>query len=708
MQNLTTSQFNQFVNPRSIAIVGASEKTGPGSYNLMENLISDGCSIKIYPVNVRADEVLGQKAYGSVLDLPETVDLAVITIPRTAVPGAVRECVQKGIKAVLVVTQGFADADPEGQRMQEEILEIIKDTGTRLIGPNSIGLANSFDNFHTSFQKFDLYKKANAMICQSGMFVLASADFIQGLGIGVDIGNGADVDFSDLLPCLAADSRIKVINLHMEGLTDGKGFLQTAIRITPEKPILVYKVGKSKVGARAAASHSGSLAGEDHVFDAVFKKAGIIRVDNLDEMSDLNKAFMTYPGIRGKRFAVITLSGGGGIAVVDALGSCGLEIALPGDDVMDKIQAMNPPWLKIGNPVDTWMAVLKKGLAGATVEILELLLNDENVDGVIVLLNCYKATGYESLAEMVNGIIKAASENREKPVALWAFGDNQHEVIEKAERSGVVAGFTCPERVARALAGLYHYHHFIRNRSFDFPPEFPDMKTTVVSGILKKALNDGPSVLGSKTLEILEAYHIPTAVARFAKDKEEAIRAAKEIGYPLVMKIACTQAVHKSDAGGVKLNIKNDSELVESLKKMISTVKSKIPQALIDGVFLQKYHPGDVEIIIGAKRYDGFGPLIVFGLGGIYTEILKDVSFALAPVSRSAARKMIGEIKSKAILEGVRGGSRANTEAIEDAIMRVSNLVTDFPQIKELDINPLAAGPEGTLALDARAVLGVD
>jgi len=705
MPNLTTSQFNQFINPQSIVIVGASEKTGPGSYNLMENLINDGCSIKMYPVNVRADKVMGQKAYRSILDLPEPVDLAVITIPRTAVPGAVAECVQKGIKAILVVTQGFADADAEGQNMQEEILEIIKDTGTRLIGPNSIGLANAFDNFHTSFQKFDLYQKANAMICQSGMFVLASADFIQGLGIGVDIGNGADVNFSDLLPCLADDSRIKVINLHMEGISNGEEFLQTAARITPEKPVLVYKVGKSEAGAKAAASHSGSLAGEDRVFDAAFKKAGIMRVKHLDEMNDLNKAFLTYPGIRGKRFAVITLSGGGGIAVVDALGAYGFEIASPGEGVMEDIQAMNPPWLKVGNPVDTWMAVLKKGLAGATVEILKLLLDDDGVDGAIVLLNCYKATGYESLADMVDGIVQAASENREKPVALWAFGDNQHEVINKAERSGGVAGFPTPKRAPGAREAFYHYHHFIRNRPLDLSMEFPDVKPKVVSDILAKTGADGVSVLGSETLEILDAYGIPTAVARFAGDKAEAVRTAKKIGYPLVMKIASAQAVHKSDMGGVILNIKNDAELVESLEKIISNVKSKLPEAVIDGVFLQKYQPEGVEIIIGSKWYDDFGPLIVFGLGGIYTEILKDVSFALAPVTRMEARRMIGEIQAKAILEGARGGPRVRMECIEDTLMRVSRLATDFPQIKELDINPLVVNAENILALDTRAVL---
>ncbi len=464
MQNFTMEHYNQFLSPRSVVIVGASGKTGPGSYNLMENLINEGCTVRLYPVNIRAAEVLGHKAYKSVLDIPEVVDLAVITVPRTAVPEAVRGCVERGIKSVIIVTQGFADADEVGRKMQEELKEIIRGTETRLIGPNSIGVANAFDNFHTSFQKFDLVKKENAMICQSGMFVLGSADFTGGLGLGIDIGNGADLGFSELLPWLARDPRIRVINIHMEGISKGREFLHVASGITPEKPILVYKVGKSEEGSRAAASHSASLAGEDHMFNGAFQKAGIIRVEDLEEMHDLNKVILTYPGLRGKRIAVITLSGGGGIAVIDALGAYGMEIATPSPEAMEAIQAMNPPWLKVSNPVDTWMASLKYGLAGATVDILHLLLEDSRVDGAIVLLNAYKATGLTVLGEVLSGIIEEANRNREKPVVLWAFGANQNEVIQEAEKSGIVAGFTSPERAARALAGLYQYHHQIKNR----------------------------------------------------------------------------------------------------------------------------------------------------------------------------------------------------------------------------------------------------
>ena len=465
MRRFSMEHYHRFFNPHSIAIIGASGKTGPGSYNLMENLINEACTARLYPVNIRAKEVLGHKAYASVVDLPESVDLAVITVPRTAVPPALRDCVRKGISSVVIITQGFADADEKGRRMQEEMLEIIRDSDTRVIGPNSIGVANAFDNFHTSFQPFDLFQKRNAMICQSGMFILASADFTNGLGLGVDIGNAADVGFSELLPCLARDSRIKVINLHMEGLTHGREFMEAASKITPSKPVVVYKSGRSTEGAKAAASHSASLAGADKVIHAAFKKAGVIRAENLEEMNDLNKAFLTYPQLNGKRFAVITLSGGGGIAVIDALAQYKMELATPGPETMAALQAMNPPWLRAGNPVDTWMASLKNGLAKTSVEILHLLLHDKQVDGVIVLLNAYKATGFTVLGEMIDGIVHEAGKFREKPVVLWAFGANRDEVIERAEQSGLVAGFTGPERAARALAGLYGYHQKAKSRN---------------------------------------------------------------------------------------------------------------------------------------------------------------------------------------------------------------------------------------------------
>jgi acyl-CoA synthetase (NDP forming) len=704
MSALTPEEFNRFIDPASVAVIGASSKTGPGHYNLFENLLREGCRAQLYPVNTRATDILGIPAYPSVKDIPESVDLAIIVVPRQFVVEAVRECTEIGVPAAVVITQGFADADKQGQAWQQEMQEIIAGTDTRLIGPNTIGLANAFNEFHTSFQKFDLYPKANALICQSGMFILASADFISGLGLGVDIGNAADVGFTELLPCMAADDRVRVINLHMESLANAEQFVHNAANITPDKPVLVYKVGRSAKAAEAAASHSGALAGEDHVFDAAFNKAGIIRVDDLDEMLDLNKALLTYPAMRGRRIAVVSLSGGGGIAVLDALGQCGLDVAQPSQAVMDAIQAMNPPWLEAGNPVDTWLAALSNGLAEATQEILGLLLSDDQVDGAIVLLNAYRTTGFEVMDPMLAGIVAEAGKRRDKPVALWAFGLNQDAVIARAEESEVVAGFTSPERTARALAGLYHYHHDIKGHQREPSANFDDVDPDRVAALLSEA--EGTPVLGSATLDILEAYGIRVARARLASEQTAALEMADKIGYPLAIKVASDDVVHKSDVGGVRLDIRNADELLAAWDDVLAGVRAHVPGAAIDGMYLQPYHQGGVELIVGARCSD-FGPLIVFGLGGIYTEILKDVVFNLAPLGLGEAQEMIHRLKSYSVLAGARGGDKIDETLLAESLCRVAQLVSDFPQIQELDINPLAATSGGVLALDARAVLAV-
>ncbi len=704
MSVLTPEQFNRFIDPAAVAVIGASSKTGPGHYNLFENLLREGCRARLYPVNRRGTDILGVPAYRSVKDIPESVDLAIIVVPRQHVVEAVRECAEVGVPAAIVITQGFADADTQGRAWQQEIKEIIAGSGTRLIGPNTIGLANAFNELHTSFQKFDLYPQANAMICQSGMFILASANFINGLGLGVDIGNAADIGFAELLPCLAADDRIRVINLHMESLTNAKQFVDNAANITLEKPVLVYKVGRSAKAAQAAASHSGALAGEDHVFDAAFDKAGIIRVDDLDEMLDLNKALLTYPSIRGQRIAVVSLSGGGGIAVLDALGRYGLEVAQPGQAVLDAIQALNPPWLEVGNPVDTWLAALKHGLAEATREILGLLLSDDQVDGAIVLLNAYRTTGFEVMDPMVAGIVAEAGKRPDKPVALWAFGLNQHAVIARAEESGIVAGFTSPERAARALAGLYHYHHDIKGRRREPSATFDDVDPDRVAGLLSEA--EGTPVLGSATLDILEAYGVRVARARLVSEPKAALELADEMGYPLAIKVASDDVIHKSDVGGVRLDIRDADELLAAWEAVLAGVREHLPEAVIDGMYLQPYHRGSVELFVVA-RLSHFGPLIVFGLGGIYTEILKDVVFTLAPLSLGEAQETIRRLKSHSVLAGARGGDKVDEESLAESRGRVAQLVSDFPQIQELDINPLAATPGGVLALDARAVLAV-
>ncbi|HWQ72579.1 MAG TPA: acetate--CoA ligase family protein [Desulfitobacteriaceae bacterium] len=705
MVRLTMEQYYNFINPEAVTIIGVSEKTGPGMFHPLQNMLKDGCQARIYPVNIQGRDILSQKVYKSVLDLPEVPDLAFITVGRTAVPGAVKECLQMGIKSLIVLSQGFDDADEEGKALQKEISQAISGTGTRLLGPNTLGIINALDNFHVSFVDCDTPPKASGVICQSGVFLVGAADLTAGMGIGIDIGNGADVNFTDVLACFGQDPRLKVINIHMEGIRDGRDFLETASQVSRRKPVLVLKTGKSETGSKAAISHSGSLTGEDHVFEAAFRKAGIMRMADLEEFQDLNKVFLTYKELKGKRVGIITISGGAGIAAIDALSQYGLEMARLSRDTLEKMQELFPPWFKVTNPVDMWSAGVKKELKEIYVQLLHILLDDPQVDSVICIYGANKMSGFDPMAAITEGLVNEARRRTDKPIFPWVIGINQAGIYQELEQSGVTVGLPNPERIARALARLYRFHHEIKDRSEEKPLVFQDVQRRQVAGLIADAQKKGVKVLGGEVLEMLKAYGLKVVSTRLAKNKDEAFQAAREIGYPLVMKISSPQVIHKTDSGGVRLNIKNETELASAYEEMPAAIKANIPDAQIDGVFLQKYHPAHLEVIIGAKRDEEFGPVIVFGQGGIYAEVHKDVSFRLAPLSGKEAREMIDELKSSKIFYGWRGKPAANIKALVDSLGRVAQLVADFPEIAELDINPLAVGADDVIALDARAVL---
>jgi acetyltransferase len=360
---------------------------------------------------------------------------------------------------------------------------------------------------------------------------------------------------------------------------------------------------------------------------------------------------------------------------------------------------MNPDWLEVHNPIDTWMAALKHGLAQATVQMLGILLEDEGVDGVIILLNSYKVTGLEVLGKLIEDALAIAAARRDKPVVFWAFGANQATVVEQVEKHGTAVGFTSPDHMARALAGLHHYHSAIKGRAPELAPKLEGCCREVSADLLAKG-----SLLGAEALELVAGYGIATAPARLAADLQEAKSVAREIGYPVVLKVASPDLVHKSDVGGVALGIANPDMLGARHDALMTEVRRRAPNARIEGVWIQRFHRG-VEVIVGARRHPGYGVVVVFGLGGIFTEVLRDVSFRLAPCTERDAREMIDELRCRALLQGARGTEVVDRNALEQAILRVSRLVSDFPSIVELDINPLVVSPSGALALDARVIV---
>ncbi|MFZ5634863.1 MAG: acetate--CoA ligase family protein [Bacillota bacterium] len=693
--------FDYFLKPESVAIIGASTRTGPESFNIIEVMKAKGCRGEIYPVNPKAGEILGIKAYPSILDIPGEVDLAVIATGRVAVPELVRQCVKKPVKAIIIVTQGFADADPEGKKMQDQIMDMVSGTGIRVMGPNTLGVINNFDNFTSAFVNVPTKSSPVGVICQSGMFLNGQVDIFGGFGYGVDIGNAADIGFNEVLEFFGREDRIEVINLHMEGIRGGREFVALGREITRKKPVIVYKTGRSEEGARAAGSHSGSLAGEDHVYQAAFKKAGIIRAESFDELRDFNKAFAKYKNAPGNRVAVITFTGGGGIALLDAMERNGLVPAKLSPETVDKISRVFPDWLEVSNPLDVWPSVMMYGFGQVYPPVLEYVLNDPGVDMMVCITASHHTAG-GGFPYGEDFFLEAARKRPDKPVALWIFGSARQKMTELLESSGPVAVFASPERLARALGELYRYYRHIRKEGLSAAGR-PGKYAAALSG----AGGGKGAVLGGEAMDMLNSAGIPAVRGRLARNLEEALEAARDIGYPLAMKVVSPQLVHKTEAGGVRLGIRDEEDLKQSYRSMMDEVGRRAPGARVEGVLIQECLSGGVELILGAKRDREFGPVLVFGLGGIYTEIIKDVAFRIAPVTGSEALEMVRETGAFQLLKGARGKEPADMDALVRAVVALSDLVSGHPEISEVDINPLLATPQGVVALDGRIIISL-
>ncbi len=697
-------ELKPFLEPRSIAIIGASSRTGPGSFNLLEEMKGFGYKGRIFPVNPRGGEILGLKAYTHIKEVPEKVDLVIVSVPRDYVLGIVRDCVAIGIESLIIITQGFADADEIGFGLQEELKEIIRGTKTRVIGPNTLGMANLFDSYHTSFVKMFPVKKDIGVICQSGIFLAASSDTSTGLGIGIDIGNASDIHFSESLAYLYMDDRVRVINMHMEGIRGGVEFMKVAGEVSKKKPILCLKTGQSEIGAKAAASHSGSLAGEDHVFSTAFKQCGVIRVRDLEETQYLNKTFLSYPAMHGRRVGVITISGGAGIMSVDALSDNGLEVATLSDDTLKMLNDASPDWMHMDNPVDIWPAGMSGNFMPVMEKALDKIMADSQVDACICVLPAYQAPNEDPL-DVGPVLRKIAARYPEKPLAIWIFGQFRQEYEKLLEADGNIVVFPSPDRAARCLAVLHDYMNNIKTREDTGEINLEGIDRNFATTLLQEAKDKNIDTLNEETLDLMKAYGIPVIESVNAANKEEALELAGRMGYPVVIKIRSPQISHKSDVGGVHLNIKDEAELGEAYDLMMDRVNKAAPGATIDGVLVQPFRTEGVEVIVGGKRDPEFGPVIVFGSGGIYTELFKDVTFRIAPFGHETARAMIKETKAYRLLTGFRGAEPCDVEALIDSIVRLGRLMTDCEDIREIDINPLLVSPGGVIAVDGRAAL---
>ena len=697
--------LEEFFDPKSVAVVGASTSPEKLGYAVLENLVNGGYADvgKIFPINPKADEILGRKAYPSVLDVPENIDLAVIVIPYPYVPAVLEECGKKKIPGVVVISAGFREAGMEGLERELELLEIAKKYQFRLIGPNCLGIIDTFTPINASFSAGTPPQGPMAFMSQSGALGTAILDWAQagrlGLAKFVSLGNKADVSEIDLLNAWADDEDTNVIMMYSEGLPNGQEFIRVAREVTKKKPVVAIKSGVTKSGSRAVSSHTGSLAGSEQAYQAAFQQAGVLRANDMESMFDMALALGYQPLLKGDRIAIVTNAGGPGILATDALERSGMSLARLEVETIQSLEERLPDAASAANPVD----VLGDARGDRYKFALELVSKDPNVDGIMVVLTPQAMTEIEDTARAVGSL----SQEIDKPVLACFMGEAKIERGIRVLREYDVPNFSFPERASLAFRAMSQYR-VIKERKDPVYESF-EVDNEAVKQVLERAKQDGRYAIGdAEAWDILKAYGLSIPRSVLAKTPQEAVEIAGEIGYPVVLKIASPDILHKTDVGGVKVGLETPDQVQDAFELMIYRTERYLPEAQIWGCQVQEMAPpGGLEVLIGMNRDPQFGPLVTFGLGGIYVEVLKDVTFRVAPFTRLEAQAMLEEIRSKALLEGIRGKPPVDKEAIIDTLLKMGQLVQEFPEIAEFDINPLIVYPkdQGAIAIDMRLVL---
>jgi acetyltransferase len=698
--------LNYFFNPRSVAVIGASRDSHKLGHGVVRNLHDYHYRGKIYPVNPKAREILGYTCYPNVAAVPKPVDLAIVVVPAFHVISTVAECGKAGVSAVVVVSGGFSETGPEGARREEELRKTAAQHNVRLLGPNCIGTIDTHTPVNTTFVVGMPRSGDIAFVSQSGAVVAAVIDWALGAGVGfsrmVSMGNGADVNETELLAEMAADPQSRVITGYLEGVADGRAFMEVASAAAREKPVVMLKVGRGEGGAQAVASHTGALAGSAEAYEAAFRKAGVLRANSLEELFDWARALAWQPLPEGNRVAVLTNAGGPGILAVDALDAAGLKLAPLTDTTKEYLASRCPPHASVRNPVD----ILAGSGPGTYARALDALLADETVDAAIVIQAPQDWFYPTSLAEVI-GEVAASRAGRSKPVLACIMGlASTGDALNILHRRRI-PNYAFPERVASTLEAM-----LARRRWLDISPEssIPAYLADVdrALALVQNALQEERELLsGRETALLLDAYDVTIPADGLATTVDEAVDLADEFGYPVALKIASPDISHKSDVGGVAIGLAGADQLRSAFKQILADVQRRQPAARVDGLLVQQMIPAGQEVIVGWKRDVQFGPLMLVGSGGTEVELVRDVEVGIAPLSRREAEQMLDATLVSRRLAGWRGNPPADREAVIDVLLRLSQLALDFPQIAELEINPLrvlAAG-EGAFALDCRGIL---
>ena len=691
------SQLEYFFNPQGVAVIGASSNPAKLSYGVVHNLKEHGYQGPIYPINPKGGEILGLPAYASIGDVPDPIELAVIMVRADAVPNALRECGERGLKVVIVITGGFKEVGPEGAALEQSLKTIADEYGMRLIGPNCVGVMDTHVPLDTTFITAMPKPGRIGFASHSGAIVGGTIDWAIQQGVGysriASLGNQVDVSLADGVRMMYDDPHTKVISLYAEGIPNGRGFVETAAAVFRQKPIVMVKAGRTAAGTRAVASHTGALAGAGRAYEAACHRAGVVMVNSLQEQNDVAMALAHQPLTQGPRVVLLTNAGGPAALAADGLDDNGLRMADLSEETQAQLKEVTPHGTQLGNPVDM--------LGGPRAEMysaaLDIILADPGVDMAISMFVPQAITPVEEVARHT---VAAAQRSNKPVVACLVGGQSLPEAIHILHEGGVPF-YPDPTRAARALGGLWEYAQ-LRARPDLTPMPVPDVDRARAVELLQAAWDENGAgfVDAEVAAQVAAAYGIPVPVSGLTTIVEEAVALAEKAGYPVVAKLVAPGVVHKADVGGIALDLQDAAAVREAFARMVGDHADR-------ALMVQKMVPQGQEVILGMQRDPQFGPLLMFGMGGIYVEVFKDVAFRLAPLAAQDAQDMILETAAGKIMQGVRGQTPGDMAVVVETLQRVGQLVSDLPCISEMDINPLIVAPAGAgaWAVDVRMAL---
>jgi len=694
--------MRELFEARTIAVVGASPKEGKVGNVIVKNLIASGFSGGLYPVNPKATEILGLRCYPDLASIPGEVEMIVVAVPSMVVPTVMEEAGGKGVKVAVVISAGFKEIGKEGAELEREVGRIARRWGIRVLGPNCLGVISTQNRMNATFTNAYPREGSVAITSQSGAINSVVLDWARATSIGfskfVSVGNKLDIDEADLLTYLRDDERTSVIGMYIEGIDRGKEFMAQAREASMTKPIIALKAGRTGSGAKAASSHTGALSGSDKVYDAAMAQSGVMRVKTVEELFDLLQVFSSMPLPKGDGLAIVTNAGGLGVMAADAASDGGLTLASFAKATTDKLRASLPEEANIYNPVD----VIGDADAARFEGAIRTVMDDPNVHMVVAMV---APTDLLDITAVARTIASFAGKV-DIPIATALVGGQNMAEGAALLRAAGVPNYDSPDRAVWALGAMDRYRE-MRGRPAPSPAPAVEGDRDAVRKVLEKAKAEERTGLSEEEgKSILTAYGVPVPAEGHAASADEAVHIAGTIGYPVVLKVSSPDIAHKTDVGGVAVNLRDDEEVRRAYQLMMSRVKDRMPQARVDGALVEKMFQGR-EVIVGMVRDAQFGPVITFGLGGIFVEIMKDVSQRIAPLTPEGVDEMVRSIKAYPILTGARGRRPADLAALKDVIFRVAKIAEDFPEITELEINPVMVGDEGegVGAVDALATI---